>query len=61
MQPDKTGTNSPCINVCQIDDETSLCKGCARTLDEIAKWSRASDGQKRAVWVLIKQRRALVT
>jgi len=31
---------SPCINVCRMSQETALCEGCLRTLDEIAAWSR---------------------
>ena len=29
---------SPCIKVCQMDPQRGLCLGCARTLDEIARW-----------------------
>jgi predicted Fe-S protein YdhL (DUF1289 family) len=56
-----TGTDdsaSPCINVCVMNPETALCDGCQRTLDEIALWGSASDAQKRAIWQLIRQRRA---
>jgi len=49
---------SPCINVCRMDDDTGLCEGCARTLDEISAWSGASDDQKRAIWGYIRQRQA---
>lgn len=31
---------SPCVNICVIHPETELCTGCARTVDEIASWSR---------------------
>jgi predicted Fe-S protein YdhL (DUF1289 family) len=51
-------TRSPCINVCQMNNDTGLCEGCARTLDEIAAWSGAGDDQKRAIWRNIQQRRA---
>ncbi|HEY6579015.1 MAG TPA: DUF1289 domain-containing protein [Rhizomicrobium sp.] len=37
---------SPCIKVCAIDPTTGLCAGCARTLDEIARWSAMSDAQR---------------
>lgn len=30
---------SPCVNICMIHPETRLCLGCARTGDEIARWS----------------------
>ncbi|HEY2444799.1 MAG TPA: DUF1289 domain-containing protein [Rhizomicrobium sp.] len=37
---------SPCIQVCAIDPQSGLCKGCARTLDEIARWSSMSEGER---------------
>lgn len=41
---------SPCISVCRMDAATGLCEGCWRTLDEIARWSTASDDDKRGIW-----------
>lgn len=38
---------SPCIKVCVIED--NLCKGCFRTLDEIAQWRNLSDTEKEQV------------
>ena len=29
---------SPCINICKLDDQTGLCEGCKRTMDEIENW-----------------------
>ena len=49
---------SPCINVCVMNPRTALCDGCQRSLDEIAMWGGASEAQKRAIWQLIRQRRA---
>ena len=40
---------SPCVKVCVIDSASGLCRGCRRTLDEIARWSGFSPDQKRAV------------
>jgi uncharacterized protein len=40
-----------------MDPRTQLCEGCARTIDEIANWSRYSDADKRAVWLRIAGRR----
>ena len=34
---------SPCIGVCNIDDD-GLCAGCHRTGDEIAAWPMMNDG-----------------
>lgn len=51
-----TPVPSPCINICRIDPASGLCEGCARTLDEIAAWSRLDDAAKRAVWAALPQR-----
>ena len=40
---------SPCIKVCVIHPETRLCTGCARSIDEIATWSRLSPDQRSAI------------
>lgn len=47
---------SPCMSVCQMDDETALCQGCLRTLDEIRLWGNADDAFKRGVWSDIEAR-----
>ena len=40
---------SPCIRICVIHPEERLCVGCYRSLDEIARWSRMSDGERQAI------------
>lgn len=40
---------SPCINICVINEETGLCLGCHRTRHEIAGWSRLSPAARRTV------------
>ena len=52
------GVPSPCISVCEMDEATSSCKGCFRTLAEISQWSRMADADKIAVWQLIEARQA---
>ncbi len=52
---------SPCINVCTVDPATGLCRGCARTLQEISDWPRLDDAGMRAVWARIAQRKAVLT
>ncbi|HRH04346.1 MAG TPA: DUF1289 domain-containing protein [Burkholderiaceae bacterium] len=49
---------SPCTSVCQIDSISHLCKGCWRTLDEIAAWSTNTEVMKQKVWLLIEQRKS---
>ncbi|PCF97133.1 DUF1289 domain-containing protein [Vreelandella nigrificans] len=51
---------SPCIQICQIEPVTSrdqrracqrrVCKGCGRTLDEIACWGSMTEAEKAPVW-----------
>lgn len=41
---------SPCINVCQIDPRSGQCRGCWRTLHEIAHWSGLEEEEKQAIW-----------
>jgi predicted Fe-S protein YdhL (DUF1289 family) len=47
---------SPCINVCTIDQVSTLCIGCGRTLAEIAAWSRYSPQERRRVMANLPQR-----
>jgi hypothetical protein len=47
---------SPCINVCVLD-AANVCRGCGRTIDEIAAWSTMSDAERDAVLADIIERR----
>ncbi len=49
---------SPCINVCRMHAATGWCEGCARSLDEIAAWSRADEASKRAILERLPERQA---
>lgn len=57
---DTTTIESPCILVCTIDAETGFCLGCARTLDEIARWSSMSAEERMAVWALLADRHEII-
>ena len=48
---------SPCTSLCVLDPGTSWCKGCGRTLDEIANWSAMTAAEKWSVLRAIKARR----
>ncbi|WP_028623888.1 DUF1289 domain-containing protein [Pseudomonas sp. Ant30-3] len=39
---------SPCVNICALD-EADICTGCQRTVEEITRWSRMSNDERRAV------------
>ena len=49
---------SPCVSICNINDDSGLCEGCFRTLDEIAVWAQMDNAAKREVWRRITQRSA---
>ncbi|MCK6453322.1 MAG: DUF1289 domain-containing protein [Alphaproteobacteria bacterium] len=50
---------SPCIGVCQLDPVTEHCRGCWRTIDEIAAWRALDcDGRVAILERLRKRRRA---
>jgi len=48
---------SPCINLCQMDAASGLCRGCFRTLDEITRWARTEDADRLAIIAATTQRR----
>lgn len=48
---------TPCIGVCSIDDNTGYCKGCLRTLEEIANWIQYTDEERLEVVEKLKKRR----
>lgn len=50
---------SPCTGVCAIDPASALCRGCARTLDEIEDWFTATAARKRAILAVVEQRQKL--
>jgi predicted Fe-S protein YdhL (DUF1289 family) len=54
----QTPVPSPCVSLCKISQDTGLCEGCLRTIDEIIAWSTASDAFKRGVWDEIRRREA---
>lgn len=47
---------SPCTGTCTLDSLTSLCRGCARTIEEIMAWPTASAAEKHAILGLVAQR-----
>jgi predicted Fe-S protein YdhL (DUF1289 family) len=53
----RSGPNSPCINVCVLD-ERDCCKGCRRTVREIARWGRMSTDEQWAVIARLEGLRA---
>ena len=47
---------SPCIGVCAVDEESGLCQGCYRTIDEIKGWWDMSQDEQKKLLVLLEER-----
>jgi predicted Fe-S protein YdhL (DUF1289 family) len=56
---DATAT-SPCTGVCALDPASGFCRGCLRTLQEIARWGSLSLGDRRMVKAALAERRCAV-
>ena len=54
----ETSPVSPCLGICLMDPRTRTCRGCLRTIEEIAGWYTASNAEKRAILERLEQRRA---
>jgi predicted Fe-S protein YdhL (DUF1289 family) len=48
---------SPCTNICRMSPDTGWCEGCQRTIDEITRWSRSSDDDRRRILAAVAERR----
>jgi predicted Fe-S protein YdhL (DUF1289 family) len=51
-----TALVSPCINVCVLDPVSGLCRGCGRTLDEIAQWTQLDPAERARITLEAPQR-----
>jgi predicted Fe-S protein YdhL (DUF1289 family) len=52
---------SPCVGICIMDPRTRHCRGCLRTVEEIARWYEANAAEKRAILVMLADRKAAMT
>jgi predicted Fe-S protein YdhL (DUF1289 family) len=52
----KRSLETPCVNICLLDNESGLCLGCGRTIAEIAGWAGMSDAERRAVMATLPKR-----
>ena len=51
---------SPCIGVCDLD-EHGYCRGCRRTLDEVAGWINYTHAERDAIIADLGRRKARPT
>jgi len=47
---------SPCNKVCTIDPRSGLCRGCGRTLSEIAQWGSLADSERQRIMAELPER-----
>ena len=55
MNPIERPVASPCVSICALDDD-DICTGCQRTVDEITRWGRMDNAERRVVLGLCHER-----
>ena len=40
---------TPCEQICIVDQPSGLCRGCGRSLAEIERWTAYSDGERNRI------------
>jgi predicted Fe-S protein YdhL (DUF1289 family) len=53
--------STPCVKVCIVDGESSLCLGCFRTLPEIGGWARLSEAERAEIMAALPDRRSRIS
>jgi predicted Fe-S protein YdhL (DUF1289 family) len=57
--PTQPAIVSPCTGICAIEDD-DLCRGCVRTLDEIAAWGMMTTLERDIIMATLPARRTLL-
>ena len=52
---DMAKIQTPCKNICDLDEKLYICKTCKRTEDEIASWLDYTPSERKAVMKRIKE------
>jgi len=47
---------TPCLKISVLEPGSRLCRGCGRTIDEIAGWGAMSESERRRVMALLPDR-----
>jgi uncharacterized protein len=55
-----TASKSPCTKVCAVHPTLSICIGCGRSLDEIARWIALSEAERTAIMAQLPARLAAI-
>ncbi|HEY7669835.1 MAG TPA: DUF1289 domain-containing protein [Hyphomicrobium sp.] len=49
---------TPCVDICEIDNASGLCRGCGRTIAEIASWASMSSAERHRIMSELADRKA---
>jgi hypothetical protein len=49
---------TPCIDICEIDPESGLCRGCGRSIAEISNWASMTSAERRRIMAELAGRKA---
>ncbi|MBY8821491.1 DUF1289 domain-containing protein [Sphingomonas colocasiae] len=49
-------TASPCTKVCLLDPAMQWCRGCGRTIGEIAEWGTATPERREVILAILPDR-----
>jgi hypothetical protein len=52
---------TPCLKICVLEPGSKTCRGCGRTIDEIAGWGAMSGSERRRIMALLPARIAAMT
>lgn len=47
---------TPCVNICLLDDRSGLCVGCGRSGNEIARWVDMTPEQRSTIMKSLPER-----
>lgn len=52
---------TPCVQICVIDDISGFCIGCGRTRAEVAGWVQMTSGERRETMAVLPDRMTSIT
>ena len=52
---------TPCLKICVLEPGSKLCRGCGRSIDEIAGWGAMSGSERSRIMALLPGRIAAMT
>jgi len=55
LTPDDKPVASPCVSICALNED-DICTGCQRSIDEIRRWSRMDNPERRQVLLRCHER-----